>query len=228
MSEHLPNLRDVGGLPAADGAIIKHGMVLRSAMPAIGDLAPESVAWPPRLVIDLRSPTEIEVEHPLVSVGATVLNLPLLSALKPGSAPAEDLAGLYRVMVDYADERLLQLVHEVSRSDGPTLIHCAAGKDRTGVSVALLLRLSGVAREHVVADFLRSKEAEAAIAIRLGRLPVQVNHRPLPKDFLAVPVKAIEGVLDYWDEHDGGTEGWLAKVGAESGLADRLRSKLLA
>lgn len=228
MPELLPNLRDVGGVPAADGSVVKRGMVLRSAMPAVGDAAPDSISWPPRLVIDLRSPTETEDVHPLVSAGSTVLNLPLLSALKPGSAPAADLAGLYRVMVDYADERLLRLVHEVSDSDGPTLIHCAAGKDRTGVSVALLLRLVGVEREHVVSDFLRSKDAEAAISARLGRLPAQANHAPLPKDFLAVPVKAIEGILDYWDEHDGGTEGWLLKVGAEPGLADRLRSKLLA
>lgn len=228
MPEQLPNLRDVGGIPAADGAVVKQGMLLRSAMPAVGDVAPDSIVWPPRLVIDLRSPGETEGEHPLVGTGATVLNLPLLSALKPGSVPAEDLAGLYRVMVDYADDRLIQIVHEVSESDGPTLIHCAAGKDRTGVSVALLLRLSGVSREHVVADFLRSKEAEAAISARLGRLPALVNHAPLPKDFLAVPVKAIDGILDYWDGHDGGTEGWLAKAGADAGLADRLRSKLLA
>ncbi len=227
MAEYLPNLRDVGGLPAAEGAVIKHGMVLRSAMPAVGDLVPEPIAWPPRLVIDLRSPSETEPEHPLVSAGSTVINVPLLSALRPGAAPAEDLAGLYRVMVDYADHRLIELVREVSNSDGPTLIHCAAGKDRTGVSIALLLRLSGVAREHVIADFLASKDAEAAISERLGRLPIQDHGRTLPKDFLAVPVEAIEGILDYWDSHDGGTEGWFVGVGAEDDLADRLRTKLL-
>ena len=197
-------------------------------MPAVDDLDPESIAWPPRLVIDLRSPGETEPEHPLVARGSTVVNLPLLSALRPGAVPAEDLAGLYRVMVDYADQGLIRVLHEVAASDGPTLIHCAAGKDRTGVSIALILRLIGVEREHVVADFLESKHAEAAISARLGELPAQVNHRPLPKDFLAVPVKAIEGVIDYWDGHDGGTHGWLAKVGGEPELADHLRSKLLA
>lgn len=227
MPEFLPNLRDVGGVPAVGGATVKHGMLLRSAMPAADDLAPQSIAWPPRVVIDLRSPGETEPEHPLVGIGAKVVNLPLLSALRPGSAPAEDLAGLYRVMVDYADHRLISLVHEVSESDGPTLIHCAAGKDRTGVSIALLLRLVGVQRDHVVADFLESKKAEDAITARLALLPVQKDHRPLPKDFLAVPVKAIEGILDYWDGHDGGTEGWLAKVGADADLVERLRSKLL-
>lgn len=228
MLESLPNLRDVGGVPAAGGFTVKRGMLLRSAMPAAGDAEPDSVTWPPRLVIDLRSSGEIADVHPLATDGTTVVNLPLLSALRPGAVPAEDLAGLYRVMIDYADHRLLELVRHVSESDGPTLIHCAAGKDRTGVSIALLLRLAGVEREHVVVDFLESKKAEAAISARLGRLPVHTNHPPLPKDFLAVPVKAIEAILDYWDEHDGGTEGWLVKVGAEPALADRLKSKLLA
>ncbi|MEO6471742.1 MAG: tyrosine-protein phosphatase, partial [Aeromicrobium sp.] len=172
MPEFLPNLRDIGGIPTADGAVVKHHMVLRSAMPVYGDIVEAPISWPPRLVIDLRSPGETETEHPLVATGARVVNVPLLSALKPGSAPAGDLAALYRVMVEFADHRLLDLVREVSRSDGPTLIHCAAGKDRTGVSVALLLRLLGVEREHVVADYLESSKAEAAISARLGLLPV--------------------------------------------------------
>jgi protein-tyrosine phosphatase len=50
----------------------------------------------------------------------------------------------------------------------------------------------------------------------------------LPRAFFEVPVEAIESVLDYWDSHDGGTEGWLVGVGAENGLTDRLRSTLLA
>ena len=41
MPELLPNLRDVGGVPAADGSVVKRGMVLRSAMPAVGDAACE-------------------------------------------------------------------------------------------------------------------------------------------------------------------------------------------
>lgn len=228
MPEFLPNLRDIGGMPAAGGAVVKHGMVLRSAMPVPGDLVPETIPWPPRLVIDLRSPGEIESSHPLAAQGSSVLNLPLLSALQPGAAPAEDLAGLYRVMVDFADHNLVELVRAVSDADGPTLIHCAAGKDRTGVSIALLLRLIEVERDDVVDDFLASKAAEDDITRRLSRLPVQANHQPVPKSFLAVPVEAIEGIIDYWDGHDGGTAGWFAKVGGDPQLIDRLRTKLLA
>lgn len=228
MPEYLPNIRDIGGMPATDGAVVKHDMVLRSAMPAVGDQVPQTIVWPPRLVIDLRSPGETEDVHPLDSHAARIINVPLLSALRPGAAPAEDLAGLYRVMVDYADLRLLELVREVSDADGPTLIHCAAGKDRTGVSIALLLRLIGVEREHVIADYLASEQARAAIAARLQQIAGSEHRATLPKQFFEVPVEAIESVLDYWDAHDGGTEGWLVGVGAENGLVERLTSTLLA
>ena len=228
MPEYVPNLRDIGGMPATDGTVVKHHMVLRSAMPATGDAVPAAIVWPPRLVIDLRSPGESEDVHPLDSHAARIVNLPLLSALRPGAAPAEDLAGLYRVMVDYADLRLLELVREVSAADGPTLIHCAAGKDRTGVSVALLLRLIGVEREHVIADYLASEHARAAIGARLQQVAGREHRATLPKEFFEVPVAAIEGVLNYWDAHDGGTEGWLSGVGAENSLVERLRTTLLA
>jgi len=228
VTEFIPNLRDIGGMPALDGAVVRHGRVLRSAMPAIDDLVPELIVWPPALVIDLRSPGESEDIHPLHTHAARIINLPLLSALRPGAAPAQDLVGLYRVMLDFADLRLLELVRAVSYAEGPTLIHCAAGKDRTGVSVALLLRLVGVEREHVVADYLASAEAYDAIAARLEIVAGREHRETLPRAFFEVPVEAIESVLDYWDSHDGGAEGWLDKVGAETGLADRLRSTLLA
>lgn len=228
MPELLPNLRDVGGMPATGGAVVRHHMVLRSAMPQHDDLVPDGFTWPPRLVIDLRSPDESEFVHPLVEVSDRVINLPLLSALRPGAQPAQDLAGLYRVMLDYADQGLLDLVREVSKADGPTLIHCAAGKDRTGVSIALLLRLVGVERNAVVADYLATSDAFEAVAARLSRGPGNEHRETLPRQFFEVRLDAIESVLDFWDEQDGGTEGWLAAIGAESGLVDRLRSTLLA
>lgn len=227
MNEFVPNLRDLGGLPAVDGRVVRSNMILRSAMPNLGDLVPAPIDWPPRLVLDLRSPGEFIGGHPLSAVGARIVNLPLLSALRPNQAPVQDLAGLYRVMVDYAGALLLDLVREVSLATGPTLIHCAAGKDRTGVSVALLLRLLGVEREIVVADYLASTEAQTAIAARLQQVHGREDREPLPKAFLTVPVEAIEGVLDVWDAHDGGTRGWLAALGAEEQLVPRLRTMLL-
>lgn len=196
-------------------------------MPSHKDHAPDDIVWPPSLVIDLRSANESEGIHPLARAGARIVNLPLLSALRPGTAPAESLAGLYLLLLDHASMYLVELVREVGTARGATLIHCAAGKDRTGVSVALLLRLLGASRDDVVADFLETQHAEQAISSRLRKLPGRQHRAALPPEFLAVPVEAIEGVLDVWDAYEGGVHGWFVDVGGNQGLVEQLRRTLL-
>lgn len=227
MREFVPNLRDVGGIETADGLVVQRGRVLRSAVPSHKDVAPDDIVWPPSLVIDLRSANESEDIHPLARSGARIVNLPLLSALRPGTAPAESLAGLYLLLLDHASMYLVELVREVGTARGATLIHCAAGKDRTGVSIALLLRLLGASRDDVVADFLETQHAEQAITSRLRRVPGRHHRAALPPEFLAVPVEAIEGVLDVWDSHDGGVHGWFVGIGGSHDLVEQLRRTLL-
>ena len=227
MREFVPNLRDVGGVETTEGRLVQRGRVLRSAMPSHKDVAPDGIVWPPSLVIDLRSANESEDIHPLARSGARIVNLPLLSALRPGTAPADSLAGLYLLLLDHASMYLVELVREVGTARGATLIHCAAGKDRTGVSVALLLRLLDVSRDAIVADFLETQHAEQAITSRLRKLPGRHHRAALPPEFLAVPVEAIEGVLDVWDAHDGGVHGWFAGIGGSEDLVEQLRRTLL-
>jgi len=226
--ETTPNLRDVGGLPVAGGRSVVLGRVLRSAVPHAADVGPDGLVWPPALVIDLRSPTEAEPVHPLSGAGARVVNLPLLSALRPGVARVETLHRLYLLMLDEASTYFVELVREVATEPGATLIHCAAGKDRTGVSVALLLRLVGVEREHVVADYLRTSEAEREITARLARAAGHRHRSTLPASFADVSHEAINGVLDVWDDHDGGVHGWFAGIGGSAHHVDQLRRTLLA
>lgn len=224
--ELVPNLRDVGGVPASEGTV-RTGSLLRSALPAADDLAPDGLTWPPSLVVDLRSAPEAEPVHPLEPAGARVLNLPLLSALRPGVAPPSTLADLYLTVVHGAAPLLVDLVREVSDEPGATLVHCAAGKDRTGISIALLLRLLGVQRDDVVSDYLLTVEAERDIAARLSRAPGHERRAELPREFFTVPVEAIVGVLDVWDAHGSGTHGWYVEAGGSDADVERLRARLL-
>lgn len=226
-SVHVPNLRDVGGLMTEDGFEIVRGRLLRSALPTAKDTVPDGITWPPALVIDLRSDGEYESIHPLAHSGARIVNLPLLSALRPDAAPWEDLSGLYLVLLDHASMYLVELVREVANAQGATLIHCAAGKDRTGVSVALLLRLVGVPRDAVVADYLATTAAEQAISARLRRGTGWRHRATLPPAFFAVAPDAIEGVLDVWDSHEGGVQGWFRSVGGDDATLERLRRTLI-
>lgn len=227
MHETTPNLRDVGALPAQDGRVVASRRVLRSAVPSAEDVGPDGLDWPPSLVIDLRSPTESDAIHPLARPGVRVVNLPLLEALQPGAAPVESLHGLYLLMLEQASMHLVELVREVGTAQGTTLIHCAAGKDRTGVSIALLLRLVGVSRQHVLDDYLLTSHAEPQITARLRRSAGHRHRSSLPASFFDVSPVAIEGVLDVWDEHPAGTEGWFLEMGGSEAHVHQLRRTLL-
>ena len=228
MTQTTPNLRDIGGRAASDGRLVANGRVLRSAVPHADDHDPEGHSWPPALVIDLRSATESPSAHPLEAAGSRVVNLPLLAALRPGVAPADSLAMLYGIVLDTAAPELVELVGEVSREPGTTLIHCAAGKDRTGIAIALLLRLVGVSRDDVLHDYGLTEHALVEIDRRLRPPSPEAQAHTYPPGFAHVSPEAIEAVLDVWDRHPGGVEGWFVAAGGSSETVDRLRRTLLA
>lgn len=222
-----PNLRDVGNLSTLDGRVLGTGRVLRSAVPRNGDIGPDGVEWPPSLVIDLRSTAELEPVHALAGDGVRVVNLPLLAALRPGAAMPQTLVGLYQVMLENSAARLVELVRLVGQAPGATLIHCAAGKDRTGVSIALLLRLAGVSRDVVVEDYLLTNAALADVDARLRPAKPARDAHVYPPGFAHVMPEALDGVLDLWDGHQGGVLGWFEAAGGDSSDVKALHRTLL-
>jgi rhodanese-related sulfurtransferase len=220
----LPNLRDVAGVSTADGRRVRPGILLRSALPKADDVVPDDLAWPPTVVIDLRSPFELRHGHPLAHLEARLVNLPMLDALRPGKQSIETLVTLYRVLLEDAAHLLVDLVHEVADADGPVLVHCAAGKDRTGIGVALVLRLMGVPHDEVIADYVLSDEFRGAVDARLRR---HVGTPSVPVSFYLVAPEALEGVLEVWDEHPRGVEGWFVDAGGDVAALARLRERML-
>lgn len=221
---HVPNLRDVGGVSTADGLRVREGLLLRSALPAADDLVPKDFAWPPTVVLDLRSPLELLAGHPLDSLGARVVNLPLLDSLRPDANHDGTLVGLYRLVNESSAHLLVELVEEIADADGPVLVHCAAGKDRTGIGVALVLRLLGVDRDEVLADYLLTDDHRDAIDQRLNR---SYDESVVPAAFYLVEPEALAAVMDMWDAHPGGVEGWFLASGGEPQVIQRLHDRFL-
>jgi protein-tyrosine phosphatase len=206
MPNQMVNLRDVGAPGSAMSRWVRAGVLWRSDAPLPGDADPsaggalDGETWPPRVVIDLRDPKELrDAPHPLAGPGVDVVALPLTGSL----APAEQLrvregrtslAELYVQLLGTAHTWLPVLVRSASRAEGPTLVHCAAGKDRTGVAVALLLTLAGVPRSEILADYLATRDALPSLRPRLG---LDGEHLAAIEHLLDVSIPAMTAVLDH-------------------------------
>jgi rhodanese-related sulfurtransferase len=216
----LVNLRDLGGQPAGDGAVTRAGVVYRSDAPHTGDRAPEHLPqWPPKVVVDLRDSAEAgEQEHPLAAV-AMVHNVPLLEAVQDADLEideaAHEMTAFYQSIINGAPKKLVEVFRIVLDADGPVLIHCAAGKDRTGVVCAMLLGAVGVRRDAIVADYVRTDRNMFRVLQRLNvapELPPGVDEE-MVQDFMSTPSDAIESVLGTFADHEAGTRGWLRSHG---------------
>lgn len=228
----LVNLRDLGGLPTDGAATTRPGVLYRSDAPHAGDRAPEGMpAWPPKSVVDLRDTVEEEEsQHPLVRL-SSVHRIPVLEDLRtgPGQSASLGLRALYEYLLDGASRRLLEVFRVAVDTDGPVLIHCAAGKDRTGVACALLLRAAGVRSDAIVADYVRTDRNMSRVLQRLDVSPVLppgVDEEAV-NELISAPAAAIEGVLARLDESEGGAAGWLVAHGATRAEVTRWQQRLL-
>jgi hypothetical protein len=232
-SDRLVNLRDLGGLLLDSGGRTRHEVLLRSAAPLPGDTAPTSTTWPPKSVVDLRNSSELGGrDHPLATPGTAVYACPFLAgpARAPGTAEwsgRTDLASAYVRFLREGSAKLAAVTELLARCDAPVLIHCTAGKDRTGIVVAVLMRAVGVSRAAVIEDY---RATEAALPAIIARIPPELTARLDPtvaQRLMGVPERAITAVLDEIDDAPGGAQGWLRAAGAGAYALDAWRHRFI-
>jgi protein-tyrosine phosphatase len=246
------NVRDLGGLATHNGDRTVGGRLLR------GDNLQElSAADVARLVddiglttvVDLRSTAELKAEGPAplqATESVRHVHLPVLP--EQGSAtdvaadvlltradadrsryPADPVTGHYLGYLEDRPDQVVAAVRTIATSEGPVLVHCAAGKDRTGVVVALALSAVGVRPEAIVADYMATGERTGPLLDRLRRSATyadDINSKPQSEH--APRPGTMPAFLDQVDARYGGAGQWLADHGfGEDGL-DLLRAKLLS
>jgi len=233
----LVNLRDLGGTPLPGGARVRGGVLLRSDAPWDGDGAPGLAAWPPQTVIDLRSQGEVEDSHPLAADGITVHAVSLSKTMSVTDMAAHDdvladgLSGLYRSTLATSGATIARVVGLIAHAGPPVLVHCAAGKDRTGLVIAVTLGAIGASREAIVADYVQTDANMPQVLERMtadGR-PAVATLRRLARehpDALHAPGEAIEAALDVIEDA-GGAAAWLRHHGLTDRTLARLRASLV-
>jgi protein-tyrosine phosphatase len=207
------------------------------------------------VVLDLRTDTEVQREGPGPLTTAPEVRIEHRSlypdsggntdldadsdvdaAVKPWgredreTLPAESpIVQAYMSYLQRRPDSVVAAVRTIARADRAVLVHCAAGKDRTGVVVALALDASGVEREAIVSDYLATDERIHAIFDRLLSSPTY--REELKDDYPSThaPLAAtMERFLALIDEGFGGSAAWLTAHGLDEADLERLRRRVAA
>jgi protein-tyrosine phosphatase len=239
------NFREIGGYPSTDGRTVKRGQVFRSDhLNNVTDQGRDSMtALGIRTIVDLRFPVERERQPSRVPAEVTTVHAHpdgmeaadhsvFLDIIQSGGLRAysvEDAAADYRKMVVDGVGLVIETLRVIAEAERqPVLFHCTAGKDRTGLTAALLLRLLGVPDATIMRDYLltnpyRSAYRIAAMKPVLAEQGVDINEVAALFQANRAALAAALNEIDM----NGGTETFLISHDLEPDIPARLRSDLL-
>ncbi|MEU0819495.1 tyrosine-protein phosphatase [Streptomyces mirabilis] len=248
------NFRDVGGLPTVDGRRVRYGRLFRSGH--LAHATEEDAAFLSSLglhtIFDFRNAADQKLEGPDVELpGVRNVNLPLTDPadgsefwkmvrdgeveqlrghLGDGKA-ANRMIGSYRTIVKERTAEHSHVLHALAEDSVPALMHCAAGKDRAGLSIAVTLLALDVERDAIVADYLESNATHRRYKVRrngsaeAARSPeVMELLSPLFDARAEYLTAAFETIEETW----GGIDAYLERgLGVTPEQRERLRERLL-
>jgi len=228
------NLRDLGGLATREGRKVRPGRVFRSdALHRIDqDDAEHLASLGIRRIFDLRCDSEVLRDVSVSVGGADRVHVPLVAVtLSPFDPDIDwrriDLRERYVEMLAVGGDAIRAVLH--AAADGaPILFHCTAGKDRTGVVAAVLLRALEVPDEEIIADYALSEDNLRAFLCTLREDLVRRGMAPDAIDYLtSSPPERMRRTLRELDRRWGSTEEYLRWIGVDEDAVDRLRVSLL-
>ncbi|MFG3661676.1 tyrosine-protein phosphatase [Streptomyces sp. NPDC047706] len=248
------NFRDVGGLPTVDGRRVRQGVLFRSGhlAHATAQDATFLASLGLHTIFDFRNAADQKLEGPDIELpGVRNVNLPLTDpadgaefwkmvrdgdveqlreVLADGRA-ADRMVTSYRMIVKERTGEHSQVLHAIAEDSVPALMHCAAGKDRAGLSIAVTLLALGVEREAILADYLESNAKHRRYKVHRGGSSDSAYSAEIMEllsplfdaraEYLTAAFETIEGT---W----GDVDTYLAQgLGVTAGTRERLRERLL-
>jgi protein-tyrosine phosphatase len=241
--EGAVNFRDLGGLPAAGGRL-RSGRLYRAGMTHhIGPAGLRLLAGRYRLrtVIDLRTADElaaglapwseagITYHHVPVLVGPGATNAAALQRAAALRSGAVDWAGLYAGMLDDGAPAFRRVFATLARSDAlPAVVHCAGGRDRTGVVAALVLAALGVEDGAIAADYARTG---ALLRPHVDRFVPYLERMRLSReemlDLLDTKEESMLRLLESLRARHGTPAAYLGAIGVDAAAVGALREALV-
>ena len=257
------NVRDLAGLPTADGRTIQPGRLIRAdSLQVLSDSDVRHLVddLGVRAIADLRTDVEVITEGPGPMTREASVSLHHLSLFPEAGTTTDAVAadepvvlpwqerdaqdkldpdarrrGAVSVYLRYLDDRadsIVAALRVIAYTDGATVVHCAAGKDRAGTVIALALAEVGVPADEIAADYARSAERVAAIYQRLGARRTYANDVPAKIDPAMIErhkprAETMLRVLAAIEDIHGGVPAWLRANGWTDADAAALRHHLL-
>lgn len=231
------NFRDLGGLPTIDGRVTRRSLLFRSD--TLQALTEADVRYLIRhlgvvLVMDLRDADEaVEQGRGLLGTSPVCyVNFPLAAAPADRGTPAG--AGgatldFYRSHLESPSSVLPLALQVLAVSlTRPAVVHCAAGKDRTGLVTALALSVAGVTDEAIVADYMATAQNMARLNERFQGWPRYAEHMASAHpELYQVQEHTIRAFLGELAARHGGARGWARRRGVPDFLLDLLAARLV-
>jgi protein-tyrosine phosphatase len=233
------NFRDIGGYPTVDDRTVRWGRYFRAGRQ--DRMTPADIARLESLGIktqvDLRRPDEAREQGPgpLAALGVSYHNIPVIP--EGGTERLSQLVGdtlisgrRYLGYLEFGPESWIRLFDLFASADThPLLLHCTAGKDRTGVSTAFLLAVLGVDRRWIEADYALTNVDVARhmdYLERIGGLPEGVDREAMTR-LAGIPAEAMGDFLDGVEARWGGPVEYLRSIGIGDDTFDAVRRAFL-
>lgn len=250
-TEGIHNLRDYGGYAAADGARVKNGLLFRSGQHMEASDADLDLiqSLDIRTIIDLRGNSE-RAGFPCRRHREFDADVIFYDGETSNSPPHEGGGGTVEMTAERARNRMIAVYTRMpvnppmidmfqryfaalDSREGGSLVHCFAGKDRTGIAASLLLHVLGAHKDDVVAEFLRTNDAPTQHILERQSLPRMEEHYgqidPVAiRNLMGVLPEYIETYFAQITRDHGSIDAYLAQtLGVDETRKARLRDRFL-